>query len=113
MFRDLYYKKMTIDDAERIQDQLNSILSFLRNYTARDQKYIEAKNNLLNNAKNFYEGREKIIKGFKDGIFLLNRYYEFEEEQRTSKKSNKKEPPKKPIKTDVNELNELIINKET
>ena len=38
---------------------------------------------------------------------------ENEEEQWTSKKSNKKEPPKKPIKTDVNELNELIIKKET
>ena len=38
---------------------------------------------------------------------------ENEEEQWTSKKSNKKEPPKKPTKTDVNELNELIIKKET
>ena len=40
--------------------------------------------------------------------------YESEEEQeQTSKKSNKKEPPKKPTKTDVEELNELIIKKET
>ena len=37
---------------------------------------------------------------------------ENEEEKRTSKKSNKKEPPKKPNKTDLNELNELIIKKE-
>ena len=36
-----------------------------------------------------------------------------EEEQQTSKKFNKKEPPKKPTKTDVNELNELIIKEET
>ena len=40
--------------------------------------------------------------------------YESEEEQeQTSKKSNKKEPPKKPTKTDLEELNELIIKKET
>ena len=38
---------------------------------------------------------------------------ENEEEQWTSKKSNEKEPPKKPTKTDVNELNELIVKKET
>ena len=72
LFRDLYYKKMTIDDAEHIQDEFNSIFGVLSNYTPRDQKYIEAKNNLLNNVKNFYEGREKIIKGFKDRIFPLN-----------------------------------------
>ena len=38
---------------------------------------------------------------------------ENEEKQQTSKKFNKKEPPKKPTKTDVNELNELIIKEET
>ena len=38
---------------------------------------------------------------------------ENEEEQQTSKKINKKEPPKKPTKTDMKELNELIIKKET
>ena len=38
---------------------------------------------------------------------------ESEEEQRTGKKFNKKEPFKKPTKTDVNDLNELIIKKET
>ena len=34
-------------------------------------------------------------------------------EQWTSQKSNEKEPPKNPTKTDVNELTELIIKKET
>ena len=36
-----------------------------------------------------------------------------EKQEQISKKSNKKEPPKKPKKTDVKELNELIIKKET
>ena len=40
-------------------------------------------------------------------------YKSEEEQEQTSKKPNKKEPPKKPTKTDVNELNELIIKKET
>ena len=73
---------MTIDDAEHMQDEFNSIFGVLSNYTPRDQKYIEAKNNLLNNVKNFYEGREKIIKGFKDRIFPLNHDDELEEEER-------------------------------
>ena len=47
-------------------------------YTPKAQKYIEAKNELLDNAKNFHKGREKIIEGFKKGIFPLNHDYEFE-----------------------------------
>ena len=109
LFRDLYFKKITIDDAEMKQDEFNSILDALNNYSPKAQKYIEAKNSLLNNAKNFYKGREKIIKGFKDGIFPLKSDDEFEEQQ-TSKKFNKKEPPIKPTKTDVKEL---IIKEKT
>ena len=65
---------------------------------------MKAKNSLLNNSKNFYKGREKIIKGFKDGIFLLKSDDKFEEQQ-----ASKKEPPNKPRKTDFNELNKQII----
>ena len=46
---------------------------------------------------------------------LINdyQYQSKEEQEQTSKKFNKREPPKKPTKTDVKELNELIIKKET
>ena len=88
------------------QNEFNSILSVLSNYTPKIQKYIEAKNKLLDNAKHFYEGRKKIIEGFKNGIFPL-KCDEFEEEQ-TSKKLNEKEPSIKPTKIDANELNQLI-----
>ena len=53
------------------QMEFNSIIFALNNYIPRIRKYNEAKNSLLNNAKNFYKGREKIIDGFKEGIFLL------------------------------------------
>ena len=104
---------MAIDDAEHIQDKFNSMLRALSNYTPKAQKYIEAKNKLLDNAKNFYEWRGKIIEGFKNRIFPLKHDDEFEEEQQTSKKFNEKELLKKPTKINVNELNELIIKKET
>ena len=109
LFKGLYHKKMTRDEVEMKQDEFNSVLGALSNYAPKSQKYIEAKNKLLDNAKNFYKGREKIIKGFKDGIFPLKSDDEFEEQQ-TSKKFNKKEPPIKPTKTDVKEL---IIKEET
>ena len=88
IFRNLYYKKMTINDAEMKQNEFNSIVDALDNYLPKAQKYIEAKNSLLNNAKNFYKGREKVIEGFKEGIFLLKSDGEFEQQQ-TSKKNNK------------------------
>ena len=50
------------------QNEFNSIAVALINYIPKAQKYIEAKNSLLNNDK---KGREKIIKGFIEGIFLL------------------------------------------
>ena len=88
-------------------------MGVLSDYTPKAQKYIEAKNCLLDNAKNFYEGREKIIEDFKNVIFSLKHADKFEEEQQTSKKCNEKEPLKKPAKIDVNELNEFNIKKET
>ena len=91
---------MTINDAEMRPNEFNSIVVALNNYISKAQKYIEAKNSLLNNVKN--KVREKSIKGFKKRIFLLKSDVEFE--QQTSKK---------PIKTDANAFNEWINKKET
>ena len=77
LFIGISYRNMTIDEAERKQDEFDSILGALSAYSTK-RKYIEAKNKLLNNAKNFYKGREKIIEWFKNGIFPLN-YDEREE----------------------------------
>ena len=51
LFKNLYYKTITIDEAEREQDQCNAIIGVLEDYTSRCDKYIEAKNKLLNNVK--------------------------------------------------------------
>ena len=72
LFRELYYRKIATDEAESKPEKFNVVLGVLSKYTPRDQKYIEAKDELLDNIENFYNGREKIIKGFKDGIFPLN-----------------------------------------
>ena len=92
---------MTINDAKMKQNEFNSIVGNLNNYSPKAQKYIEAKNSLLNNVKNFYKRREKIIEDFKEGIFLLK---SDDEQQQTSKK---------PIKIDANAFNKLINKKET
>ena len=41
----------------------------LKGYAARVNKYVEAKNKLLNNVEKFYKGREKLLKGLKMEYF--------------------------------------------
>ena len=54
----------------------------LKAYAPRDNKYVEAKNKLVNNVENFYKGREKIIEGFKNEIFPFYYDEEYEEQMR-------------------------------
>ena len=57
------------------QDEFNAVLNVLSKYSLRNQKYIEAKSELLDNAKKFYEGREKFedlkLKNLKIKLFQL------------------------------------------
>ena len=89
LFRELYYKKTTIDYVERKQDEITGVMGALKAYAPRDNKYVEAKNKLLNNAKNFYEERGKIIEGFKNEIFPFY-YDENYEEQMKAEEEEKK-----------------------
>ena len=67
------------------------MLYVLKKYSPKHDKYVILKNNLLDNASKFYEGREKIIEGFKNGVFSF--YYDkdyeeqmkFEEEEEEEK----------------------------
>ena len=51
--------------------EFNGVLGALSAYSAIKKEYIEAKNKLWNNAQNVSKGREKIIEGLENGIFLL------------------------------------------
>ena len=116
LFRDLYYKETTIDDAERKQDELSAVIAALKKYTPGDDKYVEAKNKLLNNVKDYYEGREKIIERFKNEIFPFYYDEEYEEQMRferaeeegKKKKKNKKKNQKKTIFSNITKINQNV-----
>ena len=78
-FNDIRCRRMTTDQAEIRQNNFNNDLILLNDYSPKSSKYKEAKNNLLNNAKKFYDGRQKNIEGFKNGLFPLKSDDEFEE----------------------------------
>ena len=65
----MYYGIMKINKAEQKQNKFDVVLNALSKYSPRDQKYIEAKNKLLDNANNFYKGRKKVIEGLKIKYF--------------------------------------------
>ena len=122
--KDLDYKKIKITGGNNVTNDFSDFKTFnnlskdfhfihLSWYSPRNQKYIDAKNKLSDNAKNFYEGSKKIIEGFKKGIFPLKSYDEFKEQQ-TSEKFNEKESCKKPTKVDAKSLmNSLLRKKKT
>ena len=72
----VHYRTITIDEAESKQVELNTVLNLLKKYSQKHDKYATLKNNLVDNESKFYEGREKIIKGFKNEVFPL--YYDEE-----------------------------------
>ena len=79
-----------------------------KNYIPRNNKYTEAKNKLLNNVKNFYEGRKKIIEGFKNEIFPV--YYDKEYEYQKKLKREEESEENKIFKYIENESK--VINDE-
>ena len=58
LFRDIYYRNMSINEAERKQDEFNVVLNTLSTYSPKGEKYIKSKNELLCNAKNFTRGEK-------------------------------------------------------
>ena len=78
-FKVIYYRNLSIDEAERLQDEFDSVLSALKEYNPRKPEYKTAKNNLEINAKNVYDGKEMIINAFKDKILPLDSFKDFDE----------------------------------
>ena len=59
---------MTIDVAEIMQNEYAEKLAELRTYQVRGSKYIDLKESVSKNAKKVFDGWEKIVYGFKNGI---------------------------------------------
>ena len=106
LFRGLYYKKTTMDYVERKQDEITGVMGALKAYTPRDNKYVEAKNKLVNNVENFYKGRKKIIEGFKGGVFPVY-YDEKRKHQMKAQREIEKEEEKKNFKYIENESKDI------
>ena len=108
LFRDLYYRNITIDEAESKQEEFNVVLHLLKRYSPKHDKYVTLKNNLVDNASKFYEGREKIIEGFKNEVFPLYYDKEYEEQMEFEKEEEEEEKI-----FNANEFNKWVNKQET
>ena len=106
LFRDLCYRQFTIDEAKSKQDEFSAVLTHLKIYNPRDNKYIKAKNSLVNNASNFYKGREKIIRGFKNKIFPI--YYDERESFKKEDEEDEREKQQEELKKKKDDFNLMI-----
>ena len=62
-------KKNTIDKIEKKQDEFDAVINILESYIPRNNKYVEAKNKLLNHANKFMTEEKKLLKGLKTNYF--------------------------------------------
>ena len=90
----------------------------LKAYAPRDNKYVEAKNKLVNNVENFYKGREKFIEGFKNGIFPVyyrnrDRFSEDENDNHDDEEQEEEQEEQKSVKVDYKTLIKQITDEET
>ena len=72
LFKAIFYRNLTTDKAEKMQNEYEAQLAALEKYRPRNADYVEKRINLLSNAKNSYNGREMIINAFKNKIFPLS-----------------------------------------
>ena len=91
LFRDLYYEPVTIDEAESKQEEFNAVLHVLKNYSPKHDKYVILRNNLVDNASKFYEGREKIIEVFKNEVLPFYYDKDYEEQMKFEKEKEEEE----------------------
>ena len=101
-------KKATIDDPEANQIQIDMVLDHLKKYSPKSPKYINAKNNPVKNVKKIYEGRNKIIKEFKNNIFQV--YYDETQEKTSeseSESASDEESTLKSKKIDTTDMSDL------
>ena len=65
-FRKIYFRKLSKEEAEIIQDEFNAVLGTIEDYLAKKHK-----KNLLINAKKNFDGREMIVNAFKNKMFPI------------------------------------------
>ena len=105
----MYYGEILIPAAEREQDDFDEMYELLKKYKPRkDSKHNKLKEDLLINAKKFYEGREMIIKTFTDKLFPLTDPSNYPHYTESDSERDKVSFTDKTYKSLADELDEIL-----
>ena len=89
-----------------MQNEFDSVVNALEEYSPKNPEYEKEKINLLNNAEKFYDGREMIINAFKNTIFP------FQHDESRFEDEDEDDIKDKNSLTDYKKLDRLIFLKE-
>ena len=89
-----------------MQNEFDSVVNALEEYSPKNLEYEKEKINLLNNAEKFYDGREMIINVFKNTIFP------FQHDESRFEDEDEDDIQDKNSLTDYKKLDRLIFLKE-
>ena len=64
---------MVIDETEIKENEYVEKLDKLRTYSEKESKYIDLKESVSKNVKDFYDGWKKIVYGFRNGTLPLSK----------------------------------------
>ena len=89
-----------------MQNEFDSVVNALEEYSPKNLEYEKEKINLLNNAEKFYDGREMIINVFKNTTFP------FQHDESRFEDEDEDDIKDKNSLTDYKKLDRLIFLKE-
>ena len=72
LFKQLYHGNILAPGEEREQDEFYYKLEKLKQYNRKTEENISERESFLKNIQNFYNGREMVIKTFKNNIIPLS-----------------------------------------
>ena len=108
---DIFNGHILTKQAKDEQDEMKEEIANLDDYNPINNRKIESKKEVLNNAKKLFEVKSNIIKAFEDGTFPLNKEKLHKEQTKEEEKEEEKEEAIPDwVKIDIYAFNNYVNN---
>ena len=94
--REIQFGEISLDEAEKQQEELLNKMNKLKKHNPRNDDRKESKKEVLDKIEKVFNARIDIIKGFRDGIFLIRPETEKHKTDMSEPESDKEQPKKIP-----------------
>ena len=94
--REIEFGEISLDEAEKQQEELLNKMNKLKKHNPRNDDRKESKKEVLDKIEKVFNARIDIIKGFRDGIFLIRPETEKHKTDMSEPESDNEQPKKIP-----------------